>query len=147
MTPQQDWLREVKKSLDQIGMSPQESKAGDGSIDFTWEEGSVLHLGTDGILTCSFKVDLEEIRMLVSGDSTEDLSEDELCRVAREELRPMVDRYRRKFMQASFDEGVESNRDQYAIVFTKSLAGMTPHDASDALKWCRESLGCGGPCG
>ena len=140
MTPQQDWLREVKKSLDQIGMSPQESKAGDGSIDFAWVEGSVLHLGTDGILTCSFKVDLEEIRMLVSGDSTEDLSEDELCRVAREELRPMVDQYRRRFMQAGFEEGVESDRDQYAIVFTKSFAGMTPHEASDALKWCLDSF-------
>ena len=141
MTPQNDWLREVKKSLDQRGISPQESDAEDGSIDFRWEDGYALHLGTDGILTCSFKVDLEEIRMLVSGDTTEDLSEDELCRVAREELRPRVDRYRRKFMQTGFEEGVESDGDQYAIVFTKSLDGMTPHEASEALMKVSASSG------
>ena len=140
MTPQQDWLKEVKETLDQSGISLRASDAGDGSIEFTWEEGCALHLGADGVLTCSFKVDLEEIRMLVSGDTTEDLSEDELCRVAREELRPTVDRYRRRFMQAGFEEGIESDRDEYGIVFTKSLAGMTPHEASGALMWCRESF-------
>jgi len=141
MTPRQDWLREVKTSLGQRGVSPRESEAGDGSIDFTWEESFALHLGTNGILTCSFKVDMEEIRMLVSGDTTEDLSEDELCRVAREELRPMVDRYRRRFMQTGFEEGVESDRDQYAIVFTKSLSGMTPHEASEEFKKLSVSSG------
>ncbi|MGH7273447.1 MAG: hypothetical protein ACREIQ_03160 [Nitrospiria bacterium] len=141
MTSKQDWLTEVKNSLGQRGISPRGSDAGDGSIDFTWEDGYALHLGTDGILTCSFKVDLEEIRMLVSGDTTEDLSEDELCRVAREELRPRVDRYRRRFIQIGFEEGVESDGNQYAIVFTKPLMGTTPQEAGDVLKWCQETLG------
>ena len=141
MTSKEDWLRDVKNSLGQRGMSLREYDAGDGSIQFTWEDDYALHLGTDGILTCSFKVDLEEIRMLVSGDTTEDLSEDELCRVAREELRPTVDRHRRRLMQAGFEEGVESDRDQYAIVFTKSLAGMTPHEAGEELKKLSVSSG------
>ena len=140
MTLRQDWLRQVKGLLDQEGIPVQESDKHNGDIYFGWGEDCVLRMGDNGVLTCSFKVDLEEIRTLISGDTTEDLSEDELCRVAREELRPVVDRHRRSFRQAGFEEAIESDHDRYAIVFTKSLMGTTPEEASGVLKWCRQSL-------
>jgi hypothetical protein len=140
MTSKQDWLKQVRILLDQEGVSVQETGTEDGEIYFGWNEACALHLGADEVLTCSFKVDLEEIRTLISGDTTEDLSEDELCRVAREELRPFVDRYRRKLRQAGFEETIESDHDQYAIIFTKPLTGSTPQEAHDVLKWCRQSL-------
>ncbi len=140
MILQEDWLNQVKRLLVQKGISSHQTATEDGAIHFDWEEGHDLHLGTDGMLTCSFKVDLEELRTLISGDTTEDLSEDELCRVAREELRPCLDRYRWKLRQAGFQESVESDRDQYAIVFTKPLAAITPQEASDVVTWCREVL-------
>ena len=140
MTLKQDWLRQVKALLDQEGISVQETGTDEGAVYFGWDEGCALHLGADGVLTCSFKIDLEDLRTLISGDTTEDLSEDELCRVAREELRPVVDRHRWRFRQAGFEEGIESDRDQYAIVFTKPLIETTPQEARDVLKWCQQSL-------
>lgn len=140
MTSQEDWLKQVKRLLAQKGLSSHRTGTVDGPIHFDWDEGHALCLGADGMLTCSFKVDLEELRTLISGDTTEDLSEDELCRVAREELRPRLDRYRWKLRQAGFEEGVESDHDQYAVVFTRPLAGTTPQEASDVLEWCREVL-------
>jgi len=140
MMPNQGWLRQVKALLDREGIPVLETGADDEEIYFGWDEGCALHLGADGVLTCSFKVDLEEIRTLISGDTTEDLSEDELCRVAREELRPVVDQHRWKFRQAGFEEGIESDRDQYVIVFSKPLVGTTPQETFDVLKWCRQSL-------
>ncbi len=140
MTVQEEWLNRVKELLAQKGISSHQPGAEDGAIHFDWESDHVLRLGADGVLTCSFNVDLEELRTLISGDTTEDLSEDELCRVARQELRPLLDRYRWKFRQAGFEEGVESAHDQYAVVFTKPLAGTTPQEASDVMTWCREVL-------
>ena len=140
MTSKQDWLKQVKALLEQEGISVPEADTDDGEIYFGWSEGCALHLGADEVLTCSFKADLEEIRTLISGDTTEDLSEDELCRVAREELRPVVDRYRRKLRQTGFEETIESDHDQYVIIFTKPLTGTTPQEARDVLKWCRQSL-------
>ena len=140
MILQQDWLKQVKGLLGQKGVSSYPPGTEDGAIHFDWEEGYDLHLEADGILTCSFRADLEELRTLISGDTTEDLSEDELCRVAREELRPFLNRYRLKFRQAGFEEGVGSDHNQYAVVFTKPLAGTTPQEASDVLKWCKDSL-------
>lgn len=140
MTPQEGWFNQVRELLAQKGISSQQTGREEGAIHFDWDEGHALSLGADGVLTCSFKVDLEELRILISGDTTEDLSEDELCRVAREELRPFLDRYRWKFRQAGFEEGIQSDHDQYAVVFTKPLLGATPQEASDVLKWCREVL-------
>jgi hypothetical protein len=140
MTLSQEWLRQVKVLLDQEGISVQESNKDHEEIYFGWGEVCALQLGGNGVLTCSFKVDLEEIRTLISDDTTEDLSEDELCRVAREELRPVVDRYRWEFRKAGFEEAIESDHNQYAIVFTRSLMGTTPQEARDVLKWCQQSL-------
>lgn len=141
MISRQDWLREVKGLLDQAGVSVEKAGTEDGSINFEAKDGGALRLGPDGILTCSFTADLEEIRTMISGDTTEDLSEDELCRVAREELRPVVDRHRRRFIQAGFEEGIESDHEQYSIVFTRTLTGAAPQVVSDVLKWCRDSFG------
>jgi hypothetical protein len=140
VTSQENWLNQVKGILTQEGMFSRQTDTVERAIHFEWDEGHILHLGTDRVLTCSFKVDLEDIRTLIAGDTTEDLSEDELCRVAREELRPFLDRYRWKLRQAGFEESIESDHEQYAIVFTKPLTEVTPQEASEILKWCREVL-------
>jgi hypothetical protein len=140
MTVQGKWFNQVKELLAQKGISSRQPGVEDEAIRFDWGNGHVLRLGVDGVLTCSLNVDLEELRTLISGDTTEDLSDDELCRVARQELRPFLDRYRSKLRQAGFEEGVESDHDRYAVVFTKPLAGTTPQEAGDVVTWCREVL-------
>jgi hypothetical protein len=140
MTVPQDWMSEIRNTLKQIGLSWEDAGPENGSIALEGKEGYGLSITPDGVLTCSFKVDLEELRMLISGDTTEDLSDDELGRVARQELRSVVDRQRPKFRKAGFEEGVEADHDEYAITFKKNLTGTTPQVACDMIKWCREAL-------
>jgi hypothetical protein len=98
----------------------------------------LLELCADGKLLCQFGVDLEELRGMISGGTTEDLSSDELQRSAREHLRPIVAQYRGKLIAAGFEEEVEATEEHYAITFKKALDLDRPEHVIEALKWCRK---------
>jgi len=85
---------------------------------------------------CLLGVDMQELRLLVSGSSNEDLGEDELQRVAREQLRPLYRRYQPLFAGAGFEEEVIVDAGSYAIGFVKRPAGMSPADIIETVKWC-----------
>lgn len=140
MIGEPEWLKQVETLLFQGKAQTWEQDVKTGSFYFKWGEGHSLSLGPDKVLTCVFRIDLDEIRSLIADDTTEDLSDDELCRVARQELRPVVEKYRRRLIQANFEESVESDRDQYAMIFKKVLTDATPQEASEILKWCRGTL-------
>ena len=104
----------------------------------------LLEICADGRLLCQFGIDLQELRDMISGGTTEDLSEDELQRSAREHLRPIVTRYRGKLIGAGFEEEVEANDEHYAITFKKILDLNRPEQLVETLKWCSRSLAAGG---
>lgn len=140
-----DWLKRVRTALESSdGLSVKENPA-DGSIRVASEEGYEMRLAPDGLLTCSFKADLDEIRALIADETTEDLSLDELFRVAREELRPFTNRCRRTLILAGFEEETVSDRDQFALVFKKSIDEPDAEKAGDFLKRCWKTLA--GPSG
>lgn len=87
-------------------------------------------------LLCLFGVDMEELRLLVSGTSNEDLGEDELQRVAREHVRPLVRRYQPAFTAAGFSEEVEVDAASYAVAFVKPVDPLIPDRAVEMIRWC-----------
>ena len=92
----------------------------------------LVELFTNGRLACQFGVDMEEMRNLLTGDQTEDMQDDELVRVARYHLKPIVDRYRTALRKEGFEEGEDATPDYYAITFGVQL------DLSDARKAMHE---------
>jgi hypothetical protein len=88
-------------------------------------------------LMCLFGVDMQELRLLVSGASNEDLGEDELQRVAREQLRPLCRRYQSRFAAAGFAEEAVVDAESYAVAFIKPVAGMRPETIVAWVQWCR----------
>ena len=93
------------------------------------ETDCLVELFSDGRLACQFGVDMEEMRNLLTGDQTEDMADDELVRVARYHLKPIVDRYRAALLKQGFEEGIEATPDHYAITFQTRLDLSNPDQA------------------
>jgi hypothetical protein len=131
------WLDQIESRLMQTGRNVK-------------HEGNQLRISLDGpsslILTAErdliyrLETDLEEVRMMVSGDTTEDLSDDELCRVAREELRPFIRRYQSRLLRADFQEKIVTDQATYAVTFTKPLKEASPEQTFEAVEWCLKTL-------
>jgi len=99
-------------------------------------EDYLVEVHPAGGVWCLFGIDMEELRLLVSGSGNEDLGEDELQRVAREHLRPLYRRYQPLFAPAGFQEEVVVDAESYAIAFVKPTAGMSPAEIVEVVRWC-----------
>ena len=73
---------------------------------------------------------MEELRILLAGSTPEDISEDELQRVARDQLRPVTQKYRSSLRGSGFEETVETTEQHYAISFEKTIdhSAVSPGD-------------------
>ncbi len=112
-------------------------EATDGSFILeTSEPDCLVELFLDGRLAFQFGVDMEEMRSLLTGDQTEDMADDELVRVARYHLKPIVDRYRLPLVREGLEETVDATPDYYSITFEKHL------DLSDPMRAMHEVARC-----
>ncbi len=118
------WLIEVREKLmelEQCPLLPDTSDTAGPLLRITSGEGFSVSLGVDRVIACDFKSDLDDIRVLISDDTTEDLSLDELYRVARDELRPFTSRCRVSLLKSGFEETIEADEDYYVISFKRPL--------------------------
>ena len=112
------------------------------SLLFQIEKADCLvELWADGRLCCQFGIDMEELRLLLAGSSTEDIAEDELQRVARDHLRPMVNKYRGALLSDGFEETVDTSEQHYAICFVKTLDLSSPETVVSTFQDCLQVLG------
>ena len=102
------------------------------------ESGWMLELQPGERLLCQVGVDMEELRTLLSGNTAEDLSSDELQRVAKDHLRPSVRRYKPKLVAAGFEEGIEVEEEFMAITFERPINFQDPEEINDIIEWCRK---------
>jgi len=122
--------------LRQGGIMFREDTAGRLAIDGGPDDYLIELDPRDG-LWCLFGIDMQELRLLVSGSGNEDLGEDELQRVAREQLRPVYRRYQPLFARAGFDEEVVVDAESYAIGYVKRTAGLSQEEIVELVRWCR----------
>jgi hypothetical protein len=131
----QEGLREAGYSFDRI-----HQEAGESLLLVMERADCVVELMPDGRLACQFGVDMEELRTLVSGDSNEDIAEDELQRVAREHLRPRFQKFRPRLTAHGFEETVDTTAQYYAISFVKPLDLSDPPRVVSQLEDCLKLL-------
>lgn len=122
-------LAALRGRLAQAGLSFEEDPGADQLLLVRDDLAGLVELCADGRLVVLFGVDMDELRTLVSGDATEDLSEDELARVARDHLRPTVNAHKPWLKVEGFEEALDTSADHYAITFTKTLALNDPDAA------------------
>lgn len=121
----------MQQRLAQVGLAFERDSA-DGRLLLMRDDlAGLVELCADGRLIVSFGVDMEELRTLVSGDATEDLSDDELARVARDHLRPTVNAHRSWLKSDGFADGLDASDHHYALTFTKTV-GLAESEAAVA---------------
>jgi hypothetical protein len=116
-------LEHVEQGLKETGIAFRQANhvSGDSILIPVETEDCLVELHSDGRLSCQFGVDMEELRTLLAGDTTEDIAEDELQRVARDHLRPLFKKYRSILIANGFEETIDATEEYYAIGFVKSV--------------------------
>lgn len=141
MSPWED----LKRELTRLGMEFEESN---GPTVLSLEVGRfpfLIEFHPDGRLVVLFGVDMDELRTLVSGGATEDLSEDELQRVARDQLRPTVNVFKSTLKGDGFQETIDAGAGYYAIAFNKTIPEQGARESAALIRTCVERLGAAKP--
>ena len=123
-------LRQAGRPCERLSSDPQDASL----LVETLEMDCVVEMFPDGRFACQFGADMEEMRSLLTGGQTEDMADDELVRVVRNHLKPLVDRYRSAFLRAGFTEEVNANPDYYAIAFQTYLDLSDPMAAVQQME-------------
>lgn len=124
-------LEIIEQTLKQSGRTYERLNSSSGAASLlleTKESDCVVEIFSDGRFACQFGVDMEEMRNLLTGNQTEDMADDELVRVARYHIRPIVDRHRFALLREGFVEEVDANPDYYAITFHTYLDLADPQE-------------------
>jgi len=125
-------LNEVESVFKKLGWSYERLEGGESGDSFLLvlpEMDCLAEIFSDGRFAFQFGVDMEEMRNQLTGDQTEDMADDELVRVARYHLKPIVDRYRASLLTQGFEEGTEATADHYAITFQTRIDLSKPEQA------------------
>jgi hypothetical protein len=125
-------LDPIEAAFKKLGWSYERLEGGDSGDSLLLvlpESDCLVELYSNGRLACQFGVDMDEMRNQLTGSQTEDMADDELVRVARYHLKPIVDRYRAALLKQGFEEGIEATQDHYAITFQTQLDISNPEKA------------------
>jgi hypothetical protein len=116
------WMDELKKALAQesIGFASVDEPTGAISLNLK-DEDCLVEVHSDRSLVCLFGMDMEELKGMIAGDSTEDLSGDELQRAAKESLRQTVGTRGITLRRFGFQEETQITDEYYVLAYRKSL--------------------------
>lgn len=113
----------------------------DRSLSFLAARGDCLvEVDASGRLLCQFGIDFDELRDLIAGSGTEDLSDDELQRAARYHLQTLIKPYQHGFKAAGFEEEFDVTDDHAVISFTHPLDNNAPEQVVALLGRCVDLL-------
>ncbi len=104
-------------------------------------DGWLLEVTPDGRLLCQMGMALDEIKLLMSEGTPEDLGTDEVAKQAKYYLQPAVAKFRPKLRSAGFEESTEMTEDYVATTFQKPIDFQKPDEIEQAIGWCRKEFG------
>ena len=117
-----------------------ESEAGGALMMDLGGDGWLLEITPDGRLLCQMGVAIDEIKLLMSEGTPEDLGTDEVAKQAKYYLQPAVAKFRPALRGAGFEESTEMTEDYVATTFQKTVDFHKPEEVEQAVKWCRQQF-------
>ena len=123
-----------------IGFSPSDEPKGGINLPIEDEE-CLVEIHPDRSLVCLFGLDLDELRGMISGDATEDLSSDELQRVAKDSLRQTIGFRGRVLRQKGFQEEVQTTEGFYVMCYRKILIDEEVQNNVGSIRECLKIIG------
>src|SRR5437660_5383996 len=104
-------------------------------------DGWLLEVTPDGRLLCQMGIAIDEIKLLMSEGTPEDLGTDEVAKQAKYYLQPAVAKFRPRLRGAGFEENTEMTEDYVATTFQKMVDFQKPQEVEQAVQWCRREIG------
>jgi hypothetical protein len=104
------------------------------------EDGWLLEITPDGRLLCQMGMAIDDIKLLMSEGTPEDLGTDEVAKQAKWYLQPAVSKFRERLRGAGFDETTEMNEEYVAASFQKAIDLYKPDEIEQAVQWCRKQF-------
>ena len=123
-----------------IGFSPSDEPKGGINLPIEDEE-CLVEIHPDRSLVCLFGLDLDELRGMISGDATEDLSSDELQRVAKDSLRQTIGFRGRVLRQQGFQEEVQATEGYFVMCYRKILTDKGVQTNLGSIRECLKIVG------
>jgi hypothetical protein len=104
-------------------------------------DGWLLEITPDGRLLCQMGMALDDVKILMSEGTPEDLGTDEVAKQAKWYLQPAVAKFRPALRGAGFEETSEMTEEYVATTFQKAVDFRQPDDIEQAVQWCRRQFG------
>ena len=104
-------------------------------------DGWLLEVRPDGKVLCQYGVAMDEMMVLMSEGTPEDLGTDEVAKQAKYFLQPAVGKYRALLLQSGFVEETEMTDEFVAITFTRGADLQNRAKLEDLLRWCGRHIG------
>jgi len=117
-----------------------ESEVGGALMMDLGGDGWLLEITPDGRLLCQMGMAIDEIKLLMSEGTPEDLGTDEVAKQAKYYLQPAVAKFRPVLRGAGFEESTEMTEEYVATTFQKAVDFHKPEEVEQAVQWCRQQF-------
>jgi hypothetical protein len=104
-------------------------------------DGWLLEVRPDGRVLCQYGMAMDEVMVLMSEGTPEDLGTDEVAKQAKYFLQPAVAKYRALLLQSGFVEETEMTDEFVAITFARDADLQNRAKLEDLLRWCCRQIG------
>ena len=131
----------VRSHLRQSQPAFYELEAGGALMMDLGGDGWLLEITPDGRLLCQMGMAIDEIKLLMSEGTPEDLGTDEVAKQAKYYLQPAVNKFRPALRGAGFEESAEMTEEYVATTFQKAVNFRKLEEVEQAVTWCRRQFG------
>jgi len=137
MTENDGWMKDLMNALNQesIEFSPIDEPKGAISLALK-DEDCLVEIHPDHSMVCLFGVDLDELRGMISGGATEDLSSDELQKLARDSLRRTIGPRAMVLRKIGYEEEIQATDAYFILCYRTLLADSEGKKMLGGIRQC-----------
>jgi hypothetical protein len=130
-------MNDLKNTLKQesIGFSAIDEPQGAISLALK-DEDCLVEIHPDRSMVCLFGLDLDDLRGMISGGATEDLSSDELQRVARDSLRQTIGPRAMALRRVGYEEKIQATDEYFILCYQKILEEKEEEKLLKGIRQC-----------
>jgi hypothetical protein len=104
-------------------------------------DGWLLEITPEGKLLCQYGMAIDDVMLLLSDGTPEDLGTDEIAKQAKYYIQPAVSKYRAILLKSGFSEQSEITDEYVAARFERNVEVGNPAAVQDLMRWCVRTIG------
>ena len=104
------------------------------------EDGWLLELTPEGRLICQTGMDIDDLKVLLSEGTCEDLGTDEIAKQAKGLMNRTVAQHRPALLREGFEEQTEMNEQYVAVTFSQPVELQDLDGLTRRIRWCQRQF-------